>query len=249
MELRDKKAIVTGGAKGIGRCVVEKLAAEKAVVGVLDLDRSALADVERTIPGIFGMPCDVTRPDQVNEAVKSFYEKFGGLDILVNNAGMIHNALLLNMSKDADLTADIQAWDKTITTNLSSVFYVTSCVVRKMLLKRTRGVIINISSIAAEGNMGQGAYSAAKAGVSSLVVAWAKELSLFGIRVAGIAPGFTKTDTVMNSMNADVLEEWINRTPLKRLADPNEIAEGVLFILHNDFFNGRMLDLDGGLRI
>ncbi len=249
MELRDKKAIVTGGAKGIGRCVVEKLAAEQAIVGVLDVDQSALNDVEKAIPSIYGMPCDVTRPDQVDEAVNNFYAKYGGLDILVNNAGVIHNALLLNMSKDPDLSADIQAWDKTIATNLSSVYYVSSCVVRKMLMKRTKGVIINISSIAAEGNMGQGAYSAAKAGVGALVVVWAKELSLFGIRVAGIAPGFTKTDTVMSSMNADVLEEWIDRTPLKRLAEPNEIAEGVLFILHNDFFNGRILDLDGGLRI
>jgi 3-oxoacyl-[acyl-carrier protein] reductase len=249
MELREKKAIVTGGANGIGRCVVEKLSAEKAIVGVIDFDENALAEVKRSIPEICILPCDITIPDQVNRAINRFYDEFGGLDILINNAGMIHNALLLNMHKDADLKADIGVWDKVIATNLNSVYYVTAYAVRKMLLKRTKGVIINISSIAAQGNLGQGAYSAAKAGVGALVVTWAKELGLLGIRVAGIAPGFTKTDAAMTSMSADVLEDWISRTPLKRLADPNEIAEGVLFILHDDFFNGRILELDGGLRI
>lgn len=249
MDVKDKKVIVTGGANGIGRCLTKKLANEKAVVGVFDINKTALSKLEKVITNIYCKVCDVSDPEQVEEAVDDFYTRFGTIDILVNNAGIIHNALLVNMKKDADVRYDIDMWDKIIATNLSSVFYVTTHVVRKMLMKRTKGVIVNVGSISAAGNIGQGAYSAAKAGVSALVVSWSKELSLFGIRVAGIAPGFTQTDTVIQSMTEDVLCDWISRTPLRRLASPEEIADGILFIIQNDFFSGRIVELDGGLRI
>jgi 3-oxoacyl-[acyl-carrier protein] reductase len=249
MDIKDKKVIVTGGASGIGRCLVEKLASEKAVVGVFDINKAALGKLEKAIPNIYCRVCDVSDPGQVEEAVDDFYTRFGVIDVLVNNAGIIHNALLVNLKKEASVRDDIEMWDKVIATNLSSVFYVTTHVARKMLIKRTKGVIVNVSSISAAGNLGQSAYSAAKAGVSALTVTWAKELSLFGIRVAGIAPGFTKTDATIQSMTKDVLDDWISKTPLRRLASPEEIADGILFIIRNDFLNGRILELDGGLRI
>jgi 3-oxoacyl-[acyl-carrier protein] reductase len=185
----------------------------------------------------------------VEESIDDFFSRFGSIDVLVNNAGVIYNALLVNMRPDASISADIEAWDRTIRTNLSSVFYVTTYAVRKMFLRRTKGVIVNVTSISASGNMGQSAYSAAKAGVSALIVTWAKELSPLGIRVVGIAPGFTKTDAVTKSMTEDVLEDWVSRIPLGRLAKPEEIAEGILFLIRNDYLNGRTIDLDGGLRI
>jgi len=249
MDVKDKKVIVTGGASGIGRCLAEKLANEKAVVGVFDINKAALSKLEKAIPNIYCRVCDVSDPGQVEEAVDDFYTRFGVIDILVNNAGIIHNALLVNIKKDASVRHDIDMWDKVIATNLSSVFYVTTHIVRKMLMKRTKGVIINVSSISAAGNLGQSAYSAAKAGVSALTVTWAKELSLFGVRVAGIAPGFTKTGATIQSMTEDVLDDWISKTPLRRLANPEEIADGILFIIRNDFLSGRVLELDGGLRI
>ena len=249
MDLKDKKVIVTGGANGIGKCLVGKLVSEKAVVGVFDINQEALNKLKKDTPTIYCKICDVSNPSQVEEAVDDFYTRFGAIDILVNNAGIVHNSLLVSIDKGKIAKYDIDMWDKVIATNLSSVFYMTSHVIEKMLMKRTKGIIVNVSSISAAGNIGQSAYSVAKAGVGALTVTWAKELGLFGIRVAGIAPGFTKTDAAMQSMSENVLNEWIRKTPLRRLASPSEIADGILFIILNDFFNGRILELDGGLRM
>jgi 3-oxoacyl-[acyl-carrier protein] reductase len=249
MDVRDKKVIVTGGANGIGKCLVKKLASENARIGVFDLDKNALDELKRELPDVQCCVCDVCNPVQVEQSIENVYSSFRSIDILVNNAGIIHNALLFNIRKDASVTEDIDAWDRTIKTNLSSVFYVTTYAVRKMLLRRTRGVIVNVSSISAAGNMGQSAYSAAKAGISALTVTWAKELSPWGIRVVGVAPGFTKTEAVVKSMSEEVLDDWVSKIPLGRLAQPEEIADGILFIIKNDYFDGRIVELDGGLRI
>ena len=249
MNLIDKKVIVTGGANGIGRSLVGKLVNSNAIVGVFDIDQKALNGLEEDYPTIYCRICDVSNPSQVEESVDDFFGRFGAIDILVNNAGIIHNSLLVGIDKGRIVKYDIDMWNKVISTNLSSVFYMTSQVAQKMVMKRTKGVIVNVSSICAAGNAGQSAYSAAKAGVSALTVTWAKELGLWGIRVAGIAPGFTRTEAAMQSMGENVLDEWEKKTPLRRMASPCEIADGILFIIRNDFFNGRVLELDGGLRI
>ena len=249
MDLKDKKIIVTGGASGIGECLVRKLVNQKALVGVFDINQEALNKLKEKTPTIYCKPCDVSNPGQAEEAVDDFYASFGAIDILVNNAGIIHNSLLVSVSKGRIPKRDIDMWDKVIATNLSSVFYMTSFVVEKMVMKRTKGIIVNVSSISAAGNVGQSAYSAAKAGINALTVTWAKEVSLFGIRVAGIAPGFTETETTIKAISESVLKDWTKKTPLRRLASPPEIADGILFIIQNDFFNGRVLELDGGLRI
>ena len=239
MDVREKNAIVTGGANGIGRCLVNRLTSEKARVGVLDIDKGALDSLKKEAPDAYCRTCDVCDPGQVKESIDDFYSRFGSIDILVNNAGVIYNALLVNMRVDPSISAEIEAWDRIIRTNLSSVFYVTTYAVRKMFLRRTRGVIVNVTSISASGNIGQSAYSAAKAGVSALIVTWAKELSSLGIRVVGIAPGFTRTDAVTKSMTEDVLEDWVSKIPLGRLAKPEEIADGILFLIRNDYVNVR----------
>ncbi|MEE9543852.1 MAG: SDR family NAD(P)-dependent oxidoreductase [Thermodesulfobacteriota bacterium] len=249
MDIKDKKAIVTGGASGIGKSLVEKLSVEGAVVGVFDVNQDALDSLKNEYPDIFCRLCDVGDPRQAEEAVNEFHDKFGAIDILVNNAGIIHNALLVYIEKGKLATYDSDMWDKVIRTNLSSVFYMTSQVAKKMFAKRTRGVIVNIGSICAAGNVGQSAYSAAKAGVSALTVTWAKELGLFGIRVAGVAPGFTETEACKRSMSEEVVKDWVKKTPSRRFSRPDEIADGILFVIRNDAFNGRVLELDGGLRM
>lgn len=249
MDLKGKNVIVTGGASGIGECLVEKLVDGNANVGVFDIDTEALNNLKANYPGIYCKICDVSDCRQVEDAVNEFYEKFERIDVLVNNAAIVYNSLLISLVKGRLVKHDINMWNKVIATNLSSVFYMTVNVVEKMLLKRTKGVIVNVSSIAASGNTGQTAYSAAKAAVSSLTMTWAKELSLLGIRVAGIAPGYTATDTTIRSMTDNVLKDWVNKTPLRRLGEPSEIADGILFIIRNDFFNGKILELDGGLVI
>lgn len=249
MNLEGKNAIVTGGASGIGKSLVEKLVSENATVGVFDINAEALNKLKEDNPGVWCKVCDVTDNGQVEESVEEFYTEFKAIDILVNSAGIIDDHPLIGFSEGKIKKHDISIWDKVIATNLSSVFYMALHVVEKMLMNRTKGVIVNVSSISAAGNVGQTSYSAAKAGVRALTVTWAKELGAFGIRVAGIAPGFTKTDATMQSMSENVLNDWIKKVPLKRLAKPDEIADGILFIIKNDFFHGKILELDGGLRI
>jgi 3-oxoacyl-[acyl-carrier protein] reductase len=106
-----------------------------------------------------------------------------------------------------------------------------------------------VSSISSAGNLGQTAYAAAKAGMDALTVTWSLELAYFGIRVAGIAPGIVDTSMPRNSMNDKLLLSWINKTPMQRMGYPDEIAGAILFILDNDFFGGRVLEIDGGLRM
>jgi len=248
MELRGKNIIITGGAKGIGKTLVEELLKENANIAVFDIDHDALNILRKKFPRIYCKVCDVSNPGQVESAVDEYYKMFNTIDILVNNAGFIYNSLLIGFGKDGLKKHDIEMWDKVISTDLNSVFYMTANVVEKMILNRTRGLIINVSSISAAGNTGQTAYSAAKAGVNALTFVWSKELSSFKIRVAGISPGFTKTNTTMQSMSESMTNNWIKKTPIKRFGEPSEIADGILFIIKNDFFNGKILELDGGLR-
>jgi len=249
VEIKGKRIIVTGGASGIGKELSLKLLHEDAIVGVFDIDKDALNKIHIDNGDIYCASCDVSNYQQVEKSIDAFCKIHGGIDILVNNASIIHNSLLISLDKGQITKYDVNRWNIVISTNLSSVFYMTSHVVKKMVEQRIRGLIINVSSICSSGNLGQSAYSAAKAGTNALTVTWAKELGLFGIRVAGIAPGFTQTNTTMQSMKENVLNEWKKKTPIRRLASINEIVDGILFIMKNDFYNGRILELDGGLRL
>src|SRR5204862_2997 len=128
-------------------------------------------------------------------------------DILINNAGILYSAPLVRISTAGIEKHDPAMWNKVLATNLSSVFYMTSCIVEKMISTRTKGVIVNISSVSASGNAGQSAYSAAKAGVNALTATWAKELSALGIRVVAVAPGFTETESTKEALNETALQE------------------------------------------
>ena len=249
MELKDKKVIVTGGARGIGRSLVEQLFNEDAIVGIFDIDREQFKEIKETYPNVLCIECDATNPDQVEASVETFCEQFGKIDILVNNAGILYSAPLVSFSENGLKKHDTRMWDKVISTDLNSVFYMTVSVVEKMLLKRTKGVIVNISSVSASGNAGQSAYSAAKAGVNALTATWAKELSPMGIRVVGIAPGYTNTESTQTVMNEKVLKDIVKKVPMRRLGKADEIVKSILHVIENDFFNGKIIEIDGGLII
>jgi len=250
MDIKGKRVIVTGGANGIGKALVLKLLEVGATVAVLDIDVYGLYNnISKDNIGVLCCFCDVSDSEQVAMAVERVSDKLGAIDILVNNAGIVADSPLIGFSSEGIKRHSVDLWDKIIATNLSSVFYVSSCVAEKMFSQRTRGIIVNVSSISAAGNVGQGAYSAAKAGIRALTTTWAKELGPFGIRVAGIAPGFTETETMIHSMSDDVLANWKRSTPLKRLGMPSEIVDGIMWIIGNDFFHGRTLEIDGGLRM
>ncbi len=247
MELSEKKVIVTGGVRGLGQSMVEKLSAKGAQVTVFDLDAGGLKRLEESSSHITCIQCDVSDYEQVVVATARYHDQFGAPDVLINNAGILYSAPLIRLGPAGIERHDISAWNRVLASDLNSVFYMTACVVERMIAARVRGVVVNISSVSASGNAGQSAYSAAKAGVNALTAVWAKELSPMGIRVVAVAPGFTETESTKEAISESVLRDTIKRVPLRRLGQPEEIAAGVVCVIENDFFNGKVFELDGGL--
>ena len=249
MDLKGKTAIVTGGLSGLGRSIVDQLCREGSNVEIFDIDPEGFNKVSVELPDVSFYHCDVTNVEQVQQAVDTVYEKVGQIDILVNNAGILYNEPLIKLSPKGTEKHSIQMWQKVLETDLSSVFYMTAHVAEKMIQKRTKGVIVNISSVCAAGNAGQSAYSAAKAGVNALTVTWAKELGVFGIRTAAVSPGFFDTESTHNVMNETLLKEVIKEIPLRRLGKAEEVAESVISVIKNDYYSGNVLEITGGLVI
>jgi len=247
MELRGKKVIVTGGAKGLGHCMVNALVAKEASVTVFDFDGQGLVELRKQNEKINCIECDVSNYEQVVDATARYHAEFKAADVLINNAGILYSAPLVRIAMSGIEKHNVEMWNKVLATDLSSVFYMTSCIVERMIATRTKGVIVNISSVSASGNAGQSAYSASKAGVNALTATWAKELGSMGIRVIAMAPGFTETESTKEALSESVLQETVKKVPLRRLGKPEEIAQGVISIIENDFFNGKVYELDGGL--
>jgi 3-oxoacyl-[acyl-carrier protein] reductase len=253
MQVTDKTVVITGGARGIGRAVAERLGREGARVALLDV---SAADLEATRSALETAGV-VARSYEVNVAVEEqvvatmdrIVGDFGRLDVMVNNAGILRDALLVKV-KDGEIVGkmSLAQWQAVIDVNLTGVFLCGREAAERMIRLGTGGVIINISSVSRHGNAGQTNYSAAKAGVAAMTVVWAKELARYGIRTGTIAPGGTRTD-ILSSMRPEMLEKLLAPVPLKRLGEPEEIAAAAAFIVSNDFFSGRCIDLDGGFRI
>jgi 3-oxoacyl-[acyl-carrier protein] reductase len=253
MDLHGKSVVVTGAGRGIGRAVALRLARSGADMALFDTN---LADIEETArqcaaESVQARPYRVNVGDEgeVSAAMTQVAADFGRLDGLVNNAGIVRDALLVKV-KDGAVVGRMSKdqWNAVIEVNLGGVFLCGREAAARMIEFGKGGVIVNISSISRVGNAGQSNYSAAKAGVESMSVVWAKELARYGIRVGSIAPGFTHTE-ILASMRPEVLDKLTAPVPLKRLGKPEEIAHAVQFIFENDFFTGRCLELDGGLRL
>jgi len=252
MQLQDKVIIVTGGGQGLGRAMGEYLASKGARLALVDLNQERLDEAVAACNAAGGDAraylCNVANEEQVSDMVARVAEDFGGLHGLVNNAGILRDGLLLKV-KDGEISKmSLAQWQAVIDVNLTGVFLCTREVAAKMVELKSEGAIINISSISRAGNMGQTNYSAAKAGVASATVVWAKELARYGIRVAGVAPGFIETEMVA-SMKPEALEKMTSGIPLRRMGKPAEIAHSVAYIFENDYYTGRILELDGGLRL
>lgn len=253
MDLKGKVVVVTGGAQGIGRAIADELAAAGARLALFDVNAAAL-DAACEIYGKAGTAIsshvvNVADESAVEQAMDEVVAAHGRLDGLVNNAGVLRDALLVKV-KDGQVVGrmSLEQWRTVIDVNLTGVFLCGRAAAERMIRLGNGGVIVGISSISRHGNPGQSNYSAAKAGVAAMTVVWAGELARHGIRTGAIAPGFIATD-ILSSMKPEVLEKALAPVPLKRLGQPSEIAHGVRFIFENDFFTGRCLDLDGGLRL
>lgn len=249
MNFSDVQVLVTGGGRGIGRHLVECLASEARRVAVFERDEAGLAELAATLPAVRAFPCDVTDPEAVSKALDELEQDGFALDVLVNNAGLVHSAPLINMLEKNNRVHSAEEWQRVLAANLSAVFYVTGPVVDHMLKRRKKGVVISLSSISARGNAGQSAYSAAKAGVNALTRTWAKELGGFGIRFVSIAPGFIDTLSTREALSEANLSRIKGQIPLRKLGDVRHIYQTVRFIVENDYVNGTVFEIDGGLVI
>lgn len=247
MNLGESIAVVTGGAQNIGLGIARTLAGKGSQVVILDKDAEKLAAIADS--GLWACPCDVTDPASVSATLNLIVERHGRIDLLVNCAGWICSAPLYSLLTRPDGKHPLDLWNKAIAANLTSTFVMSSHVVERMARKRTKGLIVNISSIAAQGNAGQSAYTAAKAGVNAMTLAWAKELGPLGIRAVAIAPGFIDTESTRDALTPERLEEWIAKTPLRRLGTVSQIADTVVFAAENDYLSGTVIEVDGGLTL
>ena len=253
MDLRDKTVVVTGAGRGIGRVTALQLAEHGANLALFDLTANDLEETARlcTQHSVKARQYHVNVADEaeVTDGMRQVASDFGRLDGLVNNAGIVRDGLLVKVKDGAVVgSMSLDQWNAVIGVNLTGVFLCGREAAKHMIERGNGGVIVNISSISRLGNAGQTNYSAAKAGVESMAVVWAKELARYGIRAGSVAPGFTRTE-ILTSMRPEVLDKMTAPVPLKRLGLPEEIASAVLFVFQNDFFTGRCLEVDGGLRL
>ena len=253
MQIKDKVVAVTGGARGIGKAIAGAFVERGARVALIDLSPADLDAARSEFAGtgakVSTYAANVAREEQVVAALDGIVADLGRLDVLVNNAGIIKDGLLVK-AKDGVVTGKmgLEQWQAVIDVNLTGVFLCGREAAERMIRLGHGGLIINISSISKCGNAGQTNYSAAKAGVTAMAVVWAKELARYGIRAASIAPGFTRTD-LLAGMPPEMLDKVTAPVPLKRLGLPEEVAHAAVFIAENDFFTGRAIDIDGGLRL
>jgi 3-oxoacyl-[acyl-carrier protein] reductase len=253
MDLLDKVIVITGAAQGLGQKMAEFVAAQGAKLALVDVDHEKLRNTVRLCSEagakVEEYPADVTNEPAVESLFSSIRKDFGSVDSLINNAGITSDALLVKAA-DGKVQGkmSLAEFHRVIAVDLRGVFLCGREATVQMIESGHGGVIVNISSISRAGNVGQTNYAAAKAGVAAMTVTWAKELARYNIRVAGIAPGFSETRMVA-AIPPNVKDKIVSTIPLRRLAKPEEIARAALFILQNDYYDGRILEVDGGLRI
>lgn len=241
--LKNKVAIITGGAAGIGRAAVEKFVAEGAKVAIWDVNESAGNELLNQLGDVVSfMKVDTSNPESVETAAKSVVDHFGTIDILINNAGITRDATIKKMT--------FEQWNQVISINLTGVF---NCVksVSPVMIEKGAGRIINTSSVVGlYGNFGQTNYAATKSGVIGMSKTLAKELGKYGITVNAVAPGFIGTDMV-RAMPEKVIDMMVGKTPIGRLGTPEDIANAYTFLASDEasFISGSVLSVDGAVTL
>ena len=244
MDLKNKVAIVTGSARGIGRAIALKFAEAGANLIITDISeefgKKVVEEIQNLGRDAIWIKADISKSEDANDLIQKSLEKFGKIDILVNNAGITRDNLLMRMSEEE--------WDSVIAVNLKGAF---NCIraATKTFMKQRYGKIINMASVVGQmGNVTQSNYAASKAGLIGLTKSVAKELSSRNILVNAVAPGFIETE--MTSMLPEKAKEaFLSMIPLNKPGQPDDVAKAVLFLASDvsDYITGQVINVDGGM--
>ncbi|MDP1918605.1 MAG: SDR family oxidoreductase [Myxococcales bacterium] len=246
MNLKDLKIVVTGGAQGMGAHFATRLFEAGAQVAVGDVNEEGLKALPK---GIHTRRLDVSKEEDIIGFVNWAFDAMGGLNGLINNAGILKDGLLVKKDKTTGqvVKMSLDQFNAVINVNLVGATLMVREVVAKMVEKEQGpGVIVNMSSIARHGNRGQSNYVSAKAALAANTVTWMKEFAPFRIRVGAIAPGMVETP-MTKGMNQKALDAFTANIPVGRIGLPEDLWVAVKFVLECDYFNGRTIDVDGGM--
>ena len=253
MELASVKCIISGAAQGLGRHFALRLCQAGAQVAIGDVNPQGLADTLELARGSKGKlharPLDVSQETDVRAFVEWAHTSMGGLNAVINNAGILRDGLLVRKDRHTGAVTVLpkEQWDAVLGVNLTGATLLVREGVRKMAETGTRpGVVVSMSSIARHGNRGQSNYVAAKAALAANTFTWAREFAPFGVRATAVAPGMIDTP-MTRSMNARAREALVSAIPVGRMGEPEDIWLAVKFCLECEYFNGRTVDVDGGL--
>lgn len=252
MELKNAKIIVTGGAQGMGRHFALRLAELGAHVAAGDVNAEGLASLEAEAKGkpgrVITRTLNVADEKECESFVAFAAEQLGGLNGLINNAGILRDGLLVKKDRETGAIKKLtmEQWNAVIAVNLTGATMMVRETVAKMAERGDKGVIVNMSSIARHGNRGQSNYTSAKAALAANTKTWSQEFAPFGIRVGAIAPGMIETP-MTQGMQQKARDALVQSIPVGRIGLPEDIFVAVRFVLECDYFNGRCIDVDGGL--
>lgn len=252
MELSAQKIVITGAGGGMGYHFAKRIVEAGGMVAGGDVKTDGLEALQKECEGLPGKAFVKTLNVADEENVASFVDwahgEMGGLTGLINNAGILRDALLVKKDRNTGeiIKLSREYWDAVIDVNLTGATWMVRDVVAKMAEHGDKGVVINMSSVARHGNRGQSNYVSAKASLAANTVTWSKEFARFGIRVAAIAPGMIETP-MTKGMNQKARDALVAAIPVGRIGEPEDIWRAVQFIIECEFFNGRTLDVDGGM--
>jgi len=254
MNLENKTIVITGGGQGLGRSMAISFAKSGANIALVDLNEALLRETVKLVEenGTANTRAkyylaNVSDEAQVEATFQQINDDFNGIDGLINNAGILRDGMFVK-AKDGVVVKkmSLAQFQSVIDVNLTGVFLCGREAVVHMIESGSKGVIVNMSSIARGGNIGQTNYAAAKAGVVAMTTTWARELGRHGIRVGAIAPGVIRT-AMTDAMKPEMRDRLEQMKPVGRLGDADEIAHTAKYIFENEFFTGRVIEIDGGL--
>jgi 3-oxoacyl-[acyl-carrier protein] reductase len=253
MNLKNQVIVITGAAQGLGKAMAEEFGKQGAHIALLDMQADAVeaaaGEIEKLGVKANGYAVNVTDEKQVEDTFAKVAADFGQINGLINSAGIMRDGMLLKVKEGKVVSKmPLEQFQSVLDVNVTGTFLCSREAAAQMVETKSKGVIVNISSVSRSGNAGQTNYSASKAAVATMTVSWSKELARFGIRTGCIAPGLVET-AMAAQMRPEMREMFIKSIPAQRLAEVEELAHAAKFIFENEYFTGRTLELDGGTRV